>query len=293
MPDELSDRPIAVTGVTGGLGGRVARRLAAQGASLRLLARDPSRAPDLPRATTARADFADPATVRGALSGVPTLFLVSASEAADRLAQHLAAVDAAVKAGVSRIVYTSFLAAGPDATFTLARDHWHTEQHIRGSGVEFTFLRDSLYQDVLPYFAGRDGVIRGPAGDGRFAPVARDDIADVAAAVLLGTGHDGRSYDLTGPEAITMARVAEELAAAAGRPVRYHAEAMAEAYQSRARFGAPDWEVAGWVTSYAAIATGELDLISPAVREVTGRRPTSFAEFLTANPDTLSRLRPG
>jgi hypothetical protein len=90
-----------------------------------------------------------------------------------------------------------------------------------------------------------------------------------------------------------MARVAEELAAATGRPVRYHAETMAAAYESRARFGAPDWEVAGWVTSYAAIATGELELVSEAVREVAGHPPTSFAEFLAANPDTLSRLRPG
>jgi uncharacterized protein YbjT (DUF2867 family) len=289
----MADEPIAVTGAGGGLGGRVARRLAAAGATLRLLTRDPARAPDLPRATASRADFTEPSTVREALRGVPTLFMVSASESADRLARHRAAVDAAVEAGVTRIVYTSFLAAAPDATFTFARDHWHTEQHIRGSGVGFTFLRDSLYQDVLPFFAGRDGVIRGPAGDGRFAPVARDDVAGVATVVLLGSGHDGRSYDLTGPEAMTMVQVADALAAAAGRQVRYQAETLAEAYESRARFGAPDWEVAGWVTSYAAIAIGELDLISPAVREVTGRRPTSFAEFLTANPDTLSRLRPG
>lgn len=289
----MADDLIAVTGATGGIGGRVARRLAAAGARQRRLCRDPSRAPDLPGAETVPADFADPASYRAALAGVQTLLLVSASENADRVRLHTGAVDAAVAAGVTRIVYLSFLAAGPDVTFTFARDHWHTEQHIRTTGVGYTFLRDSLYQDALPYFADSSGVIRGPAGDGRFAPIARDDIADVAAAVLLRPdGHAGRTYDLTGPEPVSLAGVASELSRAAGRPVRYQPETLAEAYASRSHFGAPEWEVAGWVTSYAAIATGELDLVSDAVAEVAGHPPMSFAEFLAANPDTLAHLRP-
>jgi uncharacterized protein YbjT (DUF2867 family) len=288
----MADELIAVTGATGGVGGRLARRLAAAGASLRLLTRHPAQAPGLPGAELARADYHDPDSVRSALAGVESLFLVSATEDADRVGMHTGAVDAAVAAGVRRIVYLSFLAAGPAATFTFARDHWHTEQHIRGTGVAFTFLRDSLYQDVLPYFVDADGVIRGPAGEGRFTPVARDDIADVAAAVLLSGGeHDGRSYDLTGPAALTMDEVADELARAARRPVRYHPETLAEAYASRARFGAPDWAVAGWVTSYAAIATGELAVVSGAVAELAGHPPTSFAEFLATSPDGLARLR--
>lgn len=283
---------IAVTGVTGGVGGRVARRLAAAGVRQRLLCRDPARAPELPGATTAPAEFGDPASVQAALADARTLFLVSASEDANRVQLHTGAVDAAVAAGVERIVYLSFVAAGPRATFTFARDHWHAEQHIAGTGLAYTFLRDNLYQDVLPYFAGSEGVIRGPAGDGRFGAVARDDIADVAAAVLRSSGeHDGASYDLTGPAAISMAEVAEELTRASGRPVRYHAETLPEAYASRAQFGAPEWEVAGWVTSYAAIATGELDVVSSTVADLAGHPPISFAEFLAANPDTLTRLR--
>jgi uncharacterized protein YbjT (DUF2867 family) len=289
----MADDLIAVTGATGGVGGRVARRLAGAGASQRLLTRDPARAPDLPGATAARADFLDPASVRAALAGAGSLFLVSASEHADRVAMHTGAVDAALAAGVRRIVYLSFLNATPDATFTFARDHYHTEQHIRAAGIAHTFLRDSLYQDVLPFFPDSGGVIRGPAGDGRFAPVARDDIADVAAAVLLDrTGrHDGRRYDLTGPAALTMAEVAEQLAAATGRPIRYHPETIDEAYASRARFDAPQWAVTGWVTSYAAVATGELDLVSGGVAEIAGHPPVSFAGFLAANPDGLARLR--
>lgn len=287
----MSDELIAVTGASGGIGGRVARRLAAAGMAPRLVVRDPTRAPQLPAAEIRSASYEDGTAMREALAGVGTLLLVSATEHPDRVGLHRSAVDAAVAAGVGRIVYVSFLAAAPDATFTFARDHWHTEAHIRASGAAFCFLRDSLYQDVLPYFPDAEGVIRGPAGEGRFAPVARDDIADAAVAVLLDTDHDGRTYDLTGPATLTMAQVAEELSRAAGRPVRFHDETLAEAYESRARFGAAQYEVDGWVTSYAAIATGELDVVSDAVTALTGHRPMSFAEWLAANPESLRRLR--
>jgi NAD(P)H dehydrogenase (quinone) len=284
---------VAVTGVTGGLGGRVARRLADGGVAQRLVVRDPARAPELPGAEVVRAAYGDGEAMRRALDGVDTLLLVSASEAVDRVRLHTGAVDAAVAAGVRRIVYVSFLACSPDATFTFARDHWHTEEHLRASGVRHTFLRDSLYLDVFPLFAGGDGVIRGPAGDGRVAAVARDDIADVAVAVLLGDGHDGRTYDLTGPAAFTLQQAAEELSRASGRAVTYHAETLDEAYASRAGYGAPHWEVTGWVTTYAAIAAGELDLVSDAVATVAARPPMDLAEFLRRNPDTYRHLVKG
>jgi len=287
----MTDGLIAVTGATGGVGGRVARRLADAGQWQRLLVRDLGRAPRLAGAEVARASYDDPVAMRRALRGVHTLFLVSAHEHPDRVGLHTGTVDAAVDAGVERIVYLSFLGAAPDATFTFARDHFHTEQHIRTTGVPFTFLRDSLYQDVLPSFASRDGVIRGPAGRGRFAPVARDDVADVAVAVLRGDGHAGRTYGVTGPQLLTMADVAELIGQAAGRPVRYLPETLAEAYESRAGYDAPHWAVTGWVTSYAAIAAGELELVSDAVAEVAGHPPMSFAEFLAANPDSVAHLR--
>ncbi|RBQ14562.1 SDR family NAD(P)-dependent oxidoreductase [Spongiactinospora rosea] len=274
---------VGVTGASGQLGGRIARRLAERGASTRLVVRDPARAPSLPGAETAVAAYQDPGALRTALDGVGTLLLVSATEAADRREQHVAAVDAAVAAGVTRIVYTSFTGAAPDATFTFARDHWHTEQHIRETGVGFTFLRDNLYLDLLPLFAGEDGVIRGPAGEGRAGVVARDDIADAAVAVLLGEGHDGATYDLTGPQALTMAEVAAEITRATGRKVTYQAETLEEAYASRAVYGAPQWEVDGWVTSYSAIAAGELDLVTDAVATLTGHPPISLADHLAAH----------
>lgn len=140
------------------------------------------------------------------MAGTRTLFMVSADEAFDRVRQHIAALDAAVEVGVERIVYLSFVGAAPEATFTFARDHWHTEEHVRSTGVSHTFPRDNMYLDYFPALAGTDGVIRGSAGDGRVGAVARDDIAEVAVAVLLGEGHDGRTYDVTGPEAVTLYR---------------------------------------------------------------------------------------
>ena len=273
---------IGVTGATGQLGSRIARLLAESDVPQRLIVRDPGRAPALPGAEVAQAAFGEHAALLNALDGVDTLMLLSATESADRVALHKATVDAAVAAGVRRIVYTSFVGAAAGATFTFARDHWHTEEHIRSLDVDFTFLRDNLYLDFVPGFVGADGVIRGPAGDGRVAAVARDDVAAVAARVLASgdAAHSGATYDLTGPSAFTLAEAAAVLTAAWDRKVRYEAETLDEAYRSREAFGAPAWEVAGWVTSYAAIASGELGRVSTAVEDITGRAPIGLEEVV-------------
>ncbi|GLZ43062.1 SDR family oxidoreductase [Actinokineospora sp. NBRC 105648] len=284
---------ITVTGASGNIGGRVARLLAAAGATQRLVARDPSTLPDLPDATAVRgAEYADAEGLRTALAGTDVLLLVSARESADRVHEHTTAIDAAVAAGVQRIVYTSFLGAAADCTFTFGRDHWHTEQHLRSTGVPFVALRDSTYSSGLPAMTGADGILRGPAADGRVSAVTPADVAAVAAAVLLDPAHDGQVLDVTGPEAITLAEAAEELTRVTGRPVAYQEETEAEAYESRAGYGAPAFEVAGWVTSYTAIATGELSTVSDTVPRLTGRPAQSFAEFLRLNPSSYAHLLP-
>jgi len=227
------------------------------------------------------AEYAEPDALRRALDGVGTVLMVSAAETPERVRQHANFVDAAVAAGVQHLVYTSFLGAAPEAVFTLARDHWVTEERIRSSGLEYTFLRDSLYADFLPFMVGADGVIRGPAGSGRAAVVAQADIADAAVAVLRDPApHAGRTYDLTGPEALTFAEMAAIVTAATGRQVEFHDETLAEAYASRASFGAPDWQVDAWVSSYTAVAAGELAVVSGAVEELTGHPATSLARLL-------------
>jgi uncharacterized protein YbjT (DUF2867 family) len=280
---------IAVTGATGAIGGRVTRSLAEQGAELRLVVRDPTRAPEL-GADVRQASYDDVDAMRAALTGVHTFFFVSASEDANRVRLHTGVVDAAVTAGVERIVYLSYLNASESSTFTFARDHWATEQHIRHTGVRHTFLRDAMYADFIPLLVGADGVIRGPAGDGAFTPVAQDDIAAVASVVLLSDQYDGDTLDLTGPERLTMHDVARVLTEATSRPVRYEEETVEQAYASRASYGAPQFEVDGWVTTYTAIATGELDVLSPAVRMVTGRDPLSLHQLLTSHPELVEHL---
>jgi uncharacterized protein YbjT (DUF2867 family) len=274
---------LAITGATGRLGGRIARHLAAAGVEQRLLVRDPSRAPELPGATVVQATYADTAEVRAALAGVTTLLMVSASESVDRVAQHRAFVDAAAAAGVDQVVYVSFYGAALDCTFTLGRDHYATEQHLLASGMAHTFLRDNLYADFLPAMVGADGVIRGPAGDGRVAAVAQCDIADAATAVLLDpAAHQGATYDLTGPEALSLAEVAALLTEAEGRAISYHDETINEAYASRASYGAPDWQLDAWVSTYTAIASGELAGVTDDVERLSGHPPTGFAELLAA-----------
>lgn len=282
---------IAVTGATGAVGGRVAARLAELGVSQRLVVRDPSRAPSLPGAeVVGGANYADGEAMRRAFDGADTVFFVSAGEDRNRVDLHRGVVDAAVAAGVERIVYTSFAAAAPDTAFTFGRDHFHTEEHIKASPLRWTFLRDNIYLDFMPFFAGKDGVIRGPAEDGRAAVVARDDIAASAVAVLSGDGHDGAIYEMTGPEALTLYEAAEQVAQAAGRPVTYVPETIEEARASRAPSGAADWEIEGWVTSYVSIAAGELERISPDVERLTGRTPITLAQFLRDNPDSYRHL---
>lgn len=231
---------IAVTGASGRLGGRVARRLAQVGCPQRLIVRQPDAAPDLRLAEVAVTHYDDgPASVR-ALEGVETLLMVSARESAERVAHHRIFVDAAASSGVRHVVYTSFYGAASDAVFTFARDHWATEQYIRASGLGFTFLRNNLYLDLLPFIAGPDGVIRGPAGDGRISAVALDDIADATSAVLLDPGvHAGATYDLTGPEELSLTEAAAQLTAVTERAVTYEEEPWSRPTRPAPRTGLP------------------------------------------------------
>ena len=274
---------LAVTGVTGALGGMVSRALAEADVPQRMLARTPTKAPALQGARVVEFDYADRSACETALSGVETLFFVSGREDEHRLSHHRTVVDAAAAAGVQHVVYTSFVGASPRSTFTLGRDHYATEQFIEASGVAYTFLRDNFYQDLLPYFVGADGILRGPAGHGRAAFVARADVARVATAVLQDPGpHAGRTYDLTGPEALTLYEVATLMTTGLRRSISYVDETVPEAYQSRAHYSAPDWQVDAWVSTYTAIRAGELERVSDDVETITGRPATSLAQLLIA-----------
>lgn len=271
---------IAITGSTGHVGGLVAQALA--DLAPRLVVRDPSRAPQVPGSDVVAASYGDLGASIAALVGVDVLLMVSASESPTRCEEHRTFIEAAARAGVSHLVYTSFCGAAPDATFTLGRDHHDTEQAIAASGMAFTVLRDNFYLDLLPHFADADGVIRGPAGEGRVAAVARADVAAVAAEVLRSPDdHAGATYELTGPEALTLAEVATRAGTVLGRPLRFEDETEEQAYAwRRAAYGAEPWQLDAWVSTYTAIRDGECARLSDDVRAVTGRRPHSLERAL-------------
>lgn len=277
----MSHQPrIAITGATGNIGRGVAHNLVGTDTRLRLIVRDASRAP-AGATDVAEATYGDRAAAEAALRGVDVLFMVSASESADRVDQHRTFIDAAAAAGVQHVIYTSFLGAAPDAEFTLGRDHWATEEHLRGSGMQVTVLRDSFYLDFLPTLAGEDGVIRGPGGNGRVGAVARADVARSAAAVLRDpAAHVGATYNLTGPQALTLTEVARIITELTGRTTTYHVETIDEAYASRRHYGAPEWQLDAWVSTYTAIASGALDLVTDTVEQLTGTAPLSLADIL-------------
>jgi uncharacterized protein YbjT (DUF2867 family) len=287
MPQPL----IAITGATGTVGSLVAERLADQGASLRLIVRDAAGAPPISGVDVAAASsYAATDEMTDALRGADTLFFVSGRETEDRLAQHFSVVEAAKSAGIERIVYTSFLDAAPDSTFTLGRQHYATEQAIRESGIAFAFQQQNFYLDFVPFLAGPDGVIKGPADDGKFAPVARSDVADVAVALLTDSTHDGETFRVTGRERFSLAQVAERMTALTGKRFSFVDETIEQAYASRAHFGAPDWEVEGWVSSYAAIGAGELNVKTDHVLKLTGHEPMLLDEFLRAHPESYAHV---
>lgn len=313
---------IAVTGATGELGNRVATRLSRLGLSQRLIVRDPARAPRIPGADIALvSSYLDGTAMRCALKGINKVLLVSARDrfgvahisaknhvptpVYDRLQQHFSAVDAAVDAGVKHIIYLSMINAALDATFILSRDHFSTEEYIRNSGVPFTFLRVGLYTDNVPQSVSADDVIRVPAGEGRAAWVTRDDIADVAVAVLTGSGHLGRIYNVTGPEALTMAETAKILSTALKREITYQTQTPQEArttrstsrlekFEAERRFltgkGLDDYEVDVFVTHFQQIATGALAEVSNIVPELTGHAAQSLAQYLQQHPESYQHL---
>ena len=181
-----------ITGATGQIGGLVARELASAGKAQRLLVRAESlsRAPKLAGAHAASSSYGDPKAALAALKqrrGVAHgLGLGERGSLSINIAR--SSTPCGEGSRTARRVHRLFLGAAENSTFTLGRDHFATEAHLRASGMAFTFLRDSFYLDVLPMFAGPDGVIRGPAGNGVVGAVARADVARVAVTVLSNPG---------------------------------------------------------------------------------------------------------
>jgi NAD(P)H dehydrogenase (quinone) len=264
---------IVVTAATGRLGRHVVEGLRKQGVKFAAGVRDT--AVDL-GVETRLLDYDRPETLEAAFQDAEKILLISGSELGKRVAQHTAVVEAAKKAGVQHIVYTS--APHADTTeLILAPEHKGTEEAILASGLTYTFLRNGWYHenygDTFKQGAAT-GEIAGAAGDGRVASAAREDFADAAVAVLTQPGHENKIYELTGDIAWTFAELAEEIAKVADRPVTYRnltAEGLQEHLVS---VGTPP-EAAGFVAALDAnIAAGTLGHTPGDLRTLIGRPTT-------------------
>jgi NAD(P)H dehydrogenase (quinone) len=277
-----------VTGASGRLGRRVAEHL--------LEGIDPSqvglltRAPDAlssyaDRGAVVRyADFDEPTTLSEAFSGADRALLISALDFERRSAQHGAAIEAAKVAGVRHVIYTSI--PEPEGNpAAAAPSHLATEVAARESGLAWTFLRNSLYADFqVPVVAQAitSGQLVTSAGEGRVAYVARDDCAAAAAAVLTQDDHEGKTYDITGPEAIGPKDVAALAAELGHRPVEVVSVVYEALVAGMIEAGVPEAAARIGVSFVVAAREGFLDRVTSAVEDLTGKPPMSLREVVVA-----------
>ena len=272
---------IGITGVTGKLGSYVADLVDKKGIASIHLARSPERATVYASAEIRKMVYANTPEVVEGLKGIDVLLMVSARENPERVEEHKSLLDAAKLAGVQHIVYTSFYGADEKATFTLSRDHAQTEAYIKKLGFTYTFLRDNFYLDFLIDIALENGEIRGPAGRGRVSAVARKDTSRVAAEILLNPKEwENQTLNLTGPEDLSMEEIVELLSRETGKTITYVDESVEEAYESRKKWPAQNWEYDAWVSTYTAIKAGEQAGVSTDVEKVLGRPAMSLIDVL-------------
>jgi uncharacterized protein YbjT (DUF2867 family) len=226
-------------------------------------------------------NFNDPRSLEAALEGVTRAYLVTPSSP-DAEAQQVRFAELAAVAGVGRLVKLSQFAADEASPVRFLRYHAAVERRIRELGIGFTFLRPNLYfQGLLAFqpMIAAEGRFVAPIGDARVSAVDVRDIAAVAGIALTEEGHDGKTYTITGPAAVTHTEMASAISKAIGRPVAFidvPPDAFAGALKAA---GVPPWQVDGLVEDYAHYARGEAEAISPHVRDVTGVDPRDVARF--------------
>ncbi len=275
---------ILVTGATGTVGSHLVQLLRGRGAPVRAFVRDRDRAVHAlgPDVDLAVGDFSDTASVRAALDGVEQVFLACVNHP-QQVEWETTVIDAAVAAGVRRIVKLSAIDAEIGSPVAFADAHAHIEAHLSASGLSSVLLEPAFMMSNL--LGGADGVRQAgaiflPAAGAKIAMIDPRDVAEVAAAVLTGDGHDGRRYELTGPEAITFDDVAEQLSAVIGRPVGFVPVPDDAAVGQLVGSGAPEWFATNVVTQFGLLRNGTQAQARDVVRTLTGREPRTVAEFL-------------
>ena len=280
---------IVITGASGHLGRLTAELVLDHlpASEVILTTRRPEALSDLAErgAKVRPADFDRPETLAEAFAGGERLLLISTDDLGRRTAQHRAAIEAAREAGVHHVAYTSYLNPVEKNPAVITPSHRATEKALRESGLAWTTLRHAFYAEYqVP--AGAQAIATGQLihnnGDGKTAYVSREDCAAAAAAVLTTEGHEGRAYDITGPESLSQGDVAALLSEVSGRPVEAVAVDDEAFVQGLTAAGVPD-PVAREFASYGrAVREGYLGEASGAVENLTGRPPRSLREVFEA-----------
>ncbi len=275
---------ILVTGAAGLTGSEVVRRLSARGLTVRALVRNPAKAAALaalPGVTVVTGDLARPETLVAPLRDVARVMLVSSS-APDMREVQCRLVDAAARAGRPHLVKLSGIIAERDSPFRFARMHGEIEAHIEASGLPFTHLRAGEFMHAyfrqVPNLVHKSALML-PMARARIASIDIADLAELAVRVLSERGHEGKIYPLTGPEALTMAEVAEQLSVVLARPIRYVDVPPDAARSAQLAAGMPPYLADGLYELFAERRAGREANVSPVAERIFGLRTASFADF--------------
>jgi NAD(P)H dehydrogenase (quinone) len=290
---EFLHSKLLVTGASGKLGRRIVELLASRGAD-RLIAgtRDPSKLAPPKGVEIRKVDFDDAASLDAAFKAVDRVLVIS-TDRIDvpglRIKQHRAAIAAAKRAGVKRILYTSML--NPERSYIpFAPDHLETERAIEQSGLEFAILRVSWYaENLLGTLAGplASGKWYSAAGSGRISYVSREDVARAAAAALASSGGKNERLDITGGPPLTIPEIAKIAAEVCGKLIDVVPVSDEELANGLAAAGVPAFVIPLVVGTDRNIRAGNFDVTSDAVERLTGEAPPTLREYLTANRAAL------
>ncbi len=285
---------IVITGATGHLGRHVVETLLERGVpaqEITATGRSIEKIADLAdRGVQVKIiDYTDPASVDSALKGASKVLLVSGADMGERVAQHRTVVEAAARAGVELIAYTS-IANADSSHMKMAVDHLATENIIRESGVPFVFLRNGWYvENYTDQLQGTlaQGAFAGSAGEGRVSAAARSDYAEAAAAVLVAEDQAGKIYELGNDDSFSMAELATEISAASGKEIAYQNLPAADYAALLTKIGLPEVFAEVLADSDLGIARGDLLVTSGDLSNLLGRPTTSMADAVRAATDAV------
>lgn len=280
---------LLITGATGQLGSQIVSELTAKYpiAELSVLARSTEKGlPFSEKGITVKiGNYQDPSSLVEAMQGIDSVLLISSSDFNDRIGQHKNVIDAAKAAGVQHIFYTGVAIKDIETSplKPLLGDHFETEAYIKQSGLTYTFLRNSLYADVVPMFIGANVLETGvffPAGEGKVAFANRNDLAKAIAQIIASNGHENKTYHLTGSQSHSFSEIANYLSELSGKEVPYISPSSADFENALKGFGLPEPIITMSVLFAAGMKNNDFEKVDSSLKTFIGQEPTSLKTFL-------------